>query len=134
MGGLLYCWQFPHFNALSWNLQADYSRAGYRMMAVVDPGLCKRVALRHSIFMLSSSFLFPLCQVTSWTFAVDSLPPNLYLVYLAWKFHKEGDSSSSRKLFRFTLVHLPILLVFMIVSKKHYGASKTVNSDELLPD
>jgi heme o synthase len=36
--GLLYSWQFPHFNALSWNLRPDYSRAGYRMMAVTDPG------------------------------------------------------------------------------------------------
>ncbi|EDO29172.1 predicted protein, partial [Nematostella vectensis] len=24
--GLLYSWQFPHFNALSWNLRPDYSR------------------------------------------------------------------------------------------------------------
>lgn len=39
--GLLYSWQFPHFNALSWNLRPDYSRAGYRMMAVTDPGELK---------------------------------------------------------------------------------------------
>lgn len=38
LGGILYAWQFPHFNALSWNLRPDYSRAGYRMMAVTDPG------------------------------------------------------------------------------------------------
>ena len=25
-GGILYSWQFPHFNALSWNLRVDYSR------------------------------------------------------------------------------------------------------------
>ena len=25
LGGILYSWQFPHFNALSWNLRADYS-------------------------------------------------------------------------------------------------------------
>ncbi len=38
LGGVLYAWQFPHFNALSWNLRSDYSRAGYRMMAVTNPG------------------------------------------------------------------------------------------------
>ncbi len=26
MGGILYAWQFPHFNALSWNLRADYAK------------------------------------------------------------------------------------------------------------
>ncbi len=46
LGGILYTWQFPHFNSLSWNLRPDYSRAGYRMMSVTDPDLCKRVALR----------------------------------------------------------------------------------------
>lgn len=32
LGLSLYAWQFPHFNALSWNLRPDYSKAGYRMM------------------------------------------------------------------------------------------------------
>lgn len=35
LAGLLYAWQFPHFNALSWNLRPDYSRAGYRMMVKI---------------------------------------------------------------------------------------------------
>lgn len=39
MAGILYAWQFPHFNALSWNLRPDYSRAGYRMMSVTNPGM-----------------------------------------------------------------------------------------------
>ncbi len=26
LAALLYAWQFPHFNALSWNLRADYSK------------------------------------------------------------------------------------------------------------
>ena len=37
MAGLLFSWQFPHFNALSWNLRQDYSRAGYNMMCVTNP-------------------------------------------------------------------------------------------------
>lgn len=42
LAGLLYAWQFPHFNALSWNLRPDYSRAGYRMMSVTHPGKIKQ--------------------------------------------------------------------------------------------
>ena len=49
LAAILFSWQFPHFNALSWNLRPDYSKAGYRMMSVTNPDLCKRVALRHSI-------------------------------------------------------------------------------------
>merc|ERR1712062_877506 len=49
LGGILYTWQFPHFNSLSWNLRPDYSRAGYRMMSVQDTELCKRLELRPSV-------------------------------------------------------------------------------------
>lgn len=48
---LLYSWQFPHFNALSWNLRPDYSRAGYRMMAVTDPGTLYVISL-NSLLLL----------------------------------------------------------------------------------
>ena len=32
LGGILFAWQFPHFNSLSWNLRPDYSKAGYRLV------------------------------------------------------------------------------------------------------
>lgn len=38
LGGILYSWQFVHFNSLSWNLKKDYAKAGYRMMSVSHPG------------------------------------------------------------------------------------------------
>ena len=46
LAGILYAWQFPHFNGLSWNLRGDYSRAGYRVMCVTDEGLCRRTTMR----------------------------------------------------------------------------------------
>ncbi|KAK3851574.1 hypothetical protein Pcinc_041791 [Petrolisthes cinctipes] len=125
MAGILYAWQFPHFNSLSWNLRPDYSRAGYRMMSVTNPGLCRRVALRYSVAMIGLCTLAPVIDVTTWTFAVDSLPLNIYLTFLAWRFYKDSDSKSSRKLFMFTLIHLPAIMMLMIISKKHYGKKQT---------
>lgn len=126
LGGILFTWQFPHFNSLSWNLRPDYSRAGYRMMSVTDPELCKRVALRHSVgCLLVCSVGAPMLDVTSLTFAVDSLPLNGYLIYLSWIFYKKADSSSSRKLFRYTLIHLPLLMILMFISRKRSTEQKT---------
>ena len=120
LAGIMFAWQFPHFNALSWNLRPDYSRAGYRMMSVINPILCKKVALRYSIGMIGLCTMAPMLDVTTWTFAADSLPVNTYLTYLAYEFYKKGDSNSSRKLFRFTLIHIPLLMTLMLISKKHY--------------
>ncbi len=121
MAAIMYAWQFPHFNALSWNLRADYSRAGYRMMSVVNPAMCKRVSLRYCIGMVGLCSVAPALDLTTWTFAADSLPLNLYLTYLGYRFYKDGDSKSSRKLFLFTLVHIPVLVVLMLISKKSFG-------------
>ncbi|XP_007248804.3 protoheme IX farnesyltransferase, mitochondrial [Astyanax mexicanus] len=118
MGAFLYCWQFPHFNALSWNLREDYSRGGYRMMSVTHPGLCKRVALRHSVGLIGLSALAPVLDVTIWTFPLISLPINLYISYLAFRFYRKSDRQSARKLFFCSLWHLPMLLLLMLTCKK----------------
>lgn len=82
LAALLYSWQFPHFNALSWNLRPDYSRAGYRMMAVTDPALCRRTALRHTIALSIFSALAPVMDVTNIWFALEMLPLNAYFIHL----------------------------------------------------
>ncbi|XP_044034741.1 protoheme IX farnesyltransferase, mitochondrial [Siniperca chuatsi] len=118
LGCFLYSWQFPHFNALSWNLREDYSRGGYRMMSVTHPGMCKRVALRHSVGLIGLSTLAPVLDVTTWTFPVISLPINLYISYLAFRFYRKGDRSNARKLFFCSLWHLPMLLLLALTCKK----------------
>ncbi|XP_051770244.1 protoheme IX farnesyltransferase, mitochondrial [Ctenopharyngodon idella] len=118
LGGFLFSWQFPHFNALSWNLREDYSRGGYRMMSVTHPGLCKRVALRHSVGLIGLSALGPVLDVTTWTFPLVSLPINLYISFLAIRFYRHGDRQNARKLFFCSLWHLPMLLLLALTCKK----------------
>ncbi|KAF0299238.1 Protoheme IX farnesyltransferase, mitochondrial [Amphibalanus amphitrite] len=124
LAGLLYAWQFPHFNALSWNLRKDYARAGYRIMAVTHPDLTRRVALRYSLMLAALPFVTSACDVTSWMYAVDSLPVNAYLVYLAWRFSRDRDSGSARRLTRFSYVQLTAGLILMLLAKQHYHLSE----------
>lgn len=120
LAGLLYAWQFPHFNALSWNLRPDYSRAGYRMMSVTNPQLCRSTSLRYTVGLTILSMAAPALEVTNYWFALGSLPLNAYFTYLAWKFYQHSDSGSSRKLFRFSLLHLPALMIMFLLTKKHW--------------
>ncbi|XP_028824666.1 protoheme IX farnesyltransferase, mitochondrial [Denticeps clupeoides] len=118
LGGFLYCWQFPHFNALSWNLREDYSRGGYRMMSVTHPALCRTVALRHSLGLVGLSAVAPAVGVTTWTFPLISLPINLYITHLSFRFYRHGDRTNARKLFFCSLWHLPMLLLLALTCKK----------------
>ncbi|XP_016077945.1 PREDICTED: protoheme IX farnesyltransferase, mitochondrial [Miniopterus natalensis] len=123
LGGILYSWQFPHFNALSWGLREDYSRGGYCMMSVTHPALCRRVALRHCLALIALSSAAPVLGVTTWTFPAISLPINLYISYLGFRFHRDADRRSSRKLFFCSLWHLPLLLLLMLTCKQPPGGS-----------
>lgn len=118
LGGILYSWQFPHFNALSWGLREDYSRGGYCMMSVTHPAMCRRVALRHCVALIGLSSMAPVLNITTWTFPIISLPINLYISYLGFRFYRDADRSSSRKLFFCSLWHLPLLLLLMLTCKK----------------
>ncbi|XP_062930354.1 protoheme IX farnesyltransferase, mitochondrial isoform X1 [Mobula hypostoma] len=124
LGGILYSWQFPHFNALSWNLREDYSRGGYRMMSVTHPGLCKRVAFRHCLGLIGLSTLCSVFDVTTWNFPLISLPINLYISYLGYRFYRDSSRSSARKLFFCSLWHLPMLLLLMLTCKKSVVGSE----------
>ncbi|KHN88748.1 Protoheme IX farnesyltransferase, mitochondrial [Toxocara canis] len=125
LAAILYSWQFPHFNSLSWNLRGDYSRAGYRIMCVTNEALCRRTTLRHSLALCGiCSIAAPYSNLTTWSFAFDSLPVNAFLVYFAMKFYTNPDAKTSRALFRYSLLYLPLIMVLMVVSK--YGQSSTV--------
>jgi protoheme IX farnesyltransferase len=118
LAAILYSWQFPHFHALSWNLRSEYSRAGYRMVSVINPRVCTSSSLSHTLILtFICSYLAPVLELTTWNFAIDSLPFNLLFVYLAYKFKKEGDANSSRKLFRYSLAYLPFIILLMFITK-----------------
>ena len=118
MAAILYSWQFPHFHALSWNLRAEYSRAGYRMMSVLNPRICTSSSLVHTLALtVMCSYLAPVLQLTTWNFAIDSLPFNLYFIYLAVQFKRYGDAKSSRNLFRYSLLYLPMIILLMLITK-----------------
>lgn len=114
---ILYIWQFPHFKALSWNIKGDYQRAGYQMSSVMNPDMCKRVAFRHTVFMTLACCLGPVVGTTTDMFIAYSLPCNIWGMYLGYRFYSDGDSKSSRNLFRFSLVQIPYLIMMMLISK-----------------
>ncbi|KAI9353341.1 UbiA prenyltransferase family-domain-containing protein [Zopfochytrium polystomum] len=62
MGAVLYAWQFPHFNALSWNLRPDY--------------------FRYSLALIPLAAMAPYLGMTSWWFFAAS---NLVNIPLALK-------------------------------------------------
>ncbi|GKT41408.1 protoheme IX farnesyltransferase, mitochondrial [Colletotrichum spaethianum] len=119
MAGLLFAWQFPHFMALSWPIREEYKAAGLRMLAWTNPARNARVALRYSIAFIPLCVALCAAGVTEWSFAVTSLPVNVWLTREAVRFWKyEGHKGSARGLFWASVWHLPVVMVLALLQKK----------------
>ncbi|PWZ02019.1 hypothetical protein BCV70DRAFT_235655 [Testicularia cyperi] len=119
LAALLFAWQFPHFNSLAHTLRAEYARGGYRMMAVTDPALNRRVSLRYAVALLPiCTLMMPLSGIVSpVTFAVLSTPMNLLMAHAAWRFYREGTVKTARWCFWVSLIHLPAVMLLAMGCK-----------------
>ncbi|KAF8322664.1 protoheme IX farnesyltransferase [Clavulina sp. PMI_390] len=116
---LMFSWQFPHFNPLSHLMRASYAQAGYRMLCVSNPKHNGLVSLRHTALLFPiCSVLVPLSGLTTWAFALTSLPINAIALNHAWKFWKQGSDKTAKKLFGTMLWHLPAILGLMMFHKQ----------------
>lgn len=119
LGGILFAWQFPHFNALSHTIREEYKAAGYRMLAWVNPAHNARVALRYSVLMFPISIGLWWVGVVGHGFLVGSTVANGWLVREAYRFWRhQGAQGTARGLFWASIWQLPILLVGGLVTKK----------------
>ncbi|KAF1951728.1 mitochondria protoheme IX farnesyltransferase [Byssothecium circinans] len=119
---LLFAWQFPHFNSLSWSIREEYKNAGYRMLAWVNPARNGRVAIRYSILMFPVCIALSYCGVTDPSFVVTSSAVNAWMTWKAVEFWKEqGHKGTARGLFWASVWHLPIVMVLAMAQKKGLG-------------
>ena len=119
LAGILFAWQFPHFNALSHTIRDEYKAAGYKMLCWTNPARNARVALRYSILMLPASVGLWWIGVAGNGFLVGSTIANGWLVREAYRFWKhQGSKGTARGLFWASVWQLPILLVGGLVTKK----------------
>lgn len=116
---LLYSWQFPHFNSLSYMVRESYALASYQMLAVFSPKQNALVSFRHSVALaVVCSVLIPISGLTTWAFSVTSLLPNAVLVSAAHKYWKHGGEKEARILWKHSLWYLPAILGLMMFHKQ----------------
>ncbi|KAL4804308.1 UbiA prenyltransferase family-domain-containing protein [Aspergillus unguis] len=119
LAGILFAWQFPHFNALSHTIREEYKGAGYKMLCWTNPARNARVALRYSILMFPLSIGLWWVNVVGHGFLVSSTVANGWLAKEAYGFWKhQGGNGTARGLFWASIWQLPILLVGALVTKK----------------
>jgi protoheme IX farnesyltransferase len=124
---LSFSWQFPHFNSLSHLVRGSYAQAGYQMLSVLSPSHNSLVALRHAILLVPiCSILIPLSGLTTWTFALTSLVPNVICTRAAWRFWRGGGEKEAKIMFQHSLWYLPVVMALMMVHKQGMDWAKWI--------
>lgn len=111
---LLFLWQLPHFLAINWMYRDEYRKGGFVMLANEDEhGV--RTSTQALIFAVLSLMLVCFPVFADLVKPVWFLPPALlingWLCWLAWKFYRQPERVSARKLFFCTLAYLPAVLL-----------------------
>ena len=118
-GGILFLWQLPHFLAIAWLYRQQYARAGLKVLSTVDPD-GRRTGL-HSVLGCAVLLCFSLLPT------LQGLAGTLYLsgaallgaayLYASVQMALARTEANARRLFRISLLYLPLLLALMVYDR-----------------
>ena len=115
-------WQFPHFWAIGWFLFDDYKKAGFFMLPTGKKD--KKTALQtilYTIWMIIASVI-PAFGFTGKLFlskiaAATVVLLGLWMLFYAFKWHKEMDAKAARKLMIVRVSYISLLQIVYVLDK-----------------
>ncbi len=116
LGAILFLWQFPHFYAIAWMYREDYSRAGIRMLPVVEPDgeSTARQMLLFSVLLIPISLLPKWMGMAGTIYLVGALLLGAAFVYASVKVLQDRTRLRARSVLLTSVIYLPILYLLMI--------------------
>lgn len=117
--GILFFWQFPHFHAISTMYREDYARAGIRMLPVVetDGKSTAREIIGYTIALVLVSLLPTILGLTGWIYLAGAIILGAAFLYVSFSTARQMSRDQARKLLKFSVLYLPLLLSLMVLDK-----------------
>jgi protoheme IX farnesyltransferase len=110
---ILFLWQFPHFLAIAWMYREDYSRAGIRMLPVVDQAGKSTFAqiLGYAVALVPAAALPSVLGMTGVNYLFGSI-----VLVCQWAARTKSNTRA-RWLMHASVIHLPLLFALMLADK-----------------
>jgi protoheme IX farnesyltransferase len=117
--GIVFLWQLPHFLAIAWIYRADYARAGFPMLPVIEPDgrSTGRQAILYCAALLPVSLAPTLIGMTGTAYFAAALVLSLLFLALTIRFARTRTVPDARRLFFGSIIYLPILWILMIAGR-----------------
>ncbi len=120
---IIFLWQFPHFYAIAWMYRDDYSRAGIRMLPVVEPdGIStSRQILATAALLIPVSLLPSFYSMTGhWYLAAALILGGLFLKSAALC-ARERTAVNARGVLKASVMYLPLLYLALVIDSHWLG-------------
>jgi protoheme IX farnesyltransferase len=116
---IVFVWQIPHFMAIAWLYRADFSRAGFPLLPVVEPTgrSTARQAVLFSIVLVPLSLAPYFLEMSGPLYAVGATGGSVALLYLAVSFGLKRTDERARLLFLGSITYLPVLWGMLILDR-----------------
>ncbi len=117
--GILFLWQLPHFLAIALYLKDDFRRGGIRVLPLVHGDRVTRLWLCAGLaaFVLFS-VAGPALGIGSRAYGFTAAALGAVALTLAWPgLRAETGAAWARHMFAFSLVHLPVLVGTLVLTR-----------------
>ncbi len=119
---ILFLWQHPHFFAIAWVCRLDYSKAGFKMLPVVEEDGTRTVRqiFWHLTLLIPVSMLFYFNGNSGWIYAIGVFILSLMFAGSAVPLAFKRTNKNALLILKASVVYLPALLVLIIIDKVYY--------------
>ena len=119
---VLFCWQIPHFLSLAIIYKDDYSRGGFKML----PSITKNVnyvtfqILFFTMALLYTSIGIYSMGIASYVYAIGALVLGIIFLFYSSSILFDYSPRKIRKIFIFSIIYLPILLIMILIDSYYF--------------
>ena len=111
---ILFLWQFPHFYSIAWLYRDDYSKAGIKMLPVIDETgeRTARQILVYALLLVPVSFLPTYFGMSGNLYLLGATLLSLTYLYYGFRITSERTRLAARKVLLTSIVYLAAAVRF----------------------
>ncbi len=118
--GVVIAWQLPHFMAIAYMYREQYQAAGYKMITITDPsgvGAALHALLGSFALIGLAFFVVPPNGVLGTCLSILAVAVAAWQTLAAWRFVRQPEMKTARRMLHVSLLHLPLTMLLILLSR-----------------
>jgi heme o synthase len=138
LAATLFCWQMPHFFALSYMHRLDYLRGGMQMVPCLElqgpqqGARTARLVVRYTWYLVALPLWATGAGLVHPMFGLESVALNAYALHVAYQFQQDRTNARARRVFLTSLWYLPCVLTLFLLHATVWDSQEERIKDDVV--